>query len=139
MVINMGDNVCSKRVTEICDTTNILALKGSYQPIVLSNYSPGSSWRSNVVISNSGPKSPGSASFGGELISKNRILLYDFFQQCTNVRKQENKMTNSLMACYLWNGEVATMKNVHSAAHIYSHGCQHYSRGSGSDLAARLT
>ena len=62
----MGDNVCSKRVTEICDTTNIFALKDSYQPIVSCNYSPGSSWRSNVVISNTGPKSPGSASFGGE-------------------------------------------------------------------------
>ena len=32
MVINMGDNVCSKRVTEICDTTNIFASKDSYQP-----------------------------------------------------------------------------------------------------------
>ena len=30
MVINKGDNVCSKRVTEICDTTNIFALKDSY-------------------------------------------------------------------------------------------------------------
>ena len=43
------------------------------------------------------------------------------------------------VTCYLWNGEVATMKTVHYAAHIYSHGCQHYSRGSGSHLAARLT
>ena len=31
MVINMGDNVCSKRVTEICDTTNIFASKDSFQ------------------------------------------------------------------------------------------------------------
>ena len=43
------------------------------------------------------------------------------------------------VTCYLWNGEVATMKTDHYAAHIYSHGCQHYSRGSGSHLAARLT
>ena len=68
MIINMGDNVRSKRATEICDATNSFALKDSYQPIVLSSYSPGSSWGSNVVISNSGPKSHGSASFGSSCV-----------------------------------------------------------------------
>ena len=34
------------------------------------------------------------------LIKKSDILS-TFFQQCTNVRKQENKMTNGLMACYM--------------------------------------